>query len=58
MNMDLIKCCEKNPVVWECTCDEPCGCDVELIKCSVCNRVVYGADDDSREDWNNGVNDD
>ena len=53
------KCCGDNPIVWRCNCNATsyCGCDVEKIECGKCGRVVWGADEDSVCEWNEGKND-
>ena len=59
---EITNCCNKPPVKWfsdpraTCLADDDCL----LIKCAVCDRVVYGDPDDidTVNDWNNGNNDD
>lgn len=49
-------CGNDNLIFWE-----PCESDdrveqltrIEKIECLSCGKIVYGADDDSVEDWNN-----
>ena len=57
--MKLIKCCGKSPTVIECDCDDKQKCRdcLEYIKCYECERIIYGSDKDSVEDWNDGKND-
>lgn len=59
--MKPIKCCNKEPVIWKgCmvnNIEECCRDCIEKIFCSVCDRTVYGCDEDVINDWNKGVND-
>ena len=53
------QCCNQDPIFWKCECHQNsfCGCDVEKIECASCGRIVYGADDEDVERWNNGGGD-
>ena len=51
-------CCGEKPIVWRCDCQKMyCGCDVEKIECRVCERIIYGSDEENIIAWNNGEND-
>ena len=59
INNNPSQCCNKDPILWKCECNRNsfCGCDVEKIECASCVRIVYGADDEDVERWNNGGDD-
>ncbi len=55
-----LDCCGERPTIWKCDCypgpwDGDCrDCDVEKIECPVCDRIVYGWDEESVASWNAG----
>lgn len=59
--MKPVKCCGENPVIWT-GCDkvvlgslgECCRECIEKIFCTVCDRTIYGCDEESVQDWNDG----
>ena len=58
----IINCCGEFPIVWVgCeseSMDDCCfGC-VEKIECPKCERIIYGFDEESIQEWNDGKNDD
>lgn len=52
------KCCGKLPAFSKCGHSGPEYCDcVDKIECYVCGRVVFGAEDYSVAQWNDGDDD-
>jgi hypothetical protein len=49
-------CCGERPIIWE---PDPFEVtNIEKIECYICGRVIYGSEEESIEEWNNGGNDD
>ncbi len=48
-------CCGKHPDV--CEVDEESKSGFDRIMCRTCNRTIWGVDDESIQEWNNGLSD-
>lgn len=53
------KCCNEEPRVLSCDCEEGrCFDCVELIECLICGRIIYGTDEEEQiVKWNLGEDD-